>query len=96
MLSSGESCEPQTDFEPLEVTGCLPSSQCMVRSGDGRRELTILAVAGHQPGIDGEPATPLIEYRLSLVSSDQTWERDLALFRRFVVHLILAPSSIDE
>lgn len=96
LLSQDGSCEPETDFEPLEVAGGLRSSQCLVVNADGSRGLTLRAVAGHQPGVDGEPATPLVDYRFSLASSDQTWERDLALFRQFVEQVVLTPPSLEE
>lgn len=95
LLSRDDACAPDDDLESLQIAG-FNSSQCLVRTSDGRRELTLLSVAGRQPGVDGEPATPLMDYRVWLASSDQTWERDLTLFRQFVEQLVLTPPSLDE
>ena len=91
LLFHERECEP-FGGTPTAVDG-LTASECSAVVEGGRRELAISVVGGSQPGVDGGPPTPLISYTLYLVSSDATWERDVALFRQFVDHLDLTPPT---
>ncbi|HYD27161.1 hypothetical protein [Brevundimonas sp.] len=81
------------DGRPFAIRG-LESRACVSREPDGRILIDVEAAAGRWDGVGQEEAdTPKAIYTAWLLTSEESWTRDRALFGAFLDWLIAAPED---